>query len=192
MNVTPAHCLAMVVVIIGALFIFRRTRKFMVETLTATDMPVWLSLCLVLAAAVGTYYIAPLVNENFEFQKNRSAHVLQTVEKISNSNVELAVLTRKFNDSLFYDKDSLEGDRNALLDKITEYSWLLIDVDVVLSRANAERSCVEGLNGHLDALRKSVIASELPQDQESVLKAASEVTESARNCSVVLYEAAKL
>lgn len=156
------------------------------------EMPIWLSLSLAIAAAAGTYFLAPIINENFEFQKNRSAHVMQTVNSINGDFVEITKLTRKYNDNLFYQSSKLSDSRGALLDKVSELQWKLIDMGVVIKRSGASDQCVINLKKSLDLYRVEVLESRTPKDQERVISKYLSVADSGRACLTILYDSAKL
>jgi hypothetical protein len=155
-------------------------------------MPIWLSVVLAISAAAGTYWIAPLINQDFEFQKNRSSHLLGTVSEINKDMVLLVVDVRKFNNSLFYEHRSLSLSRGNLLDQITQVQWRLLDVKIVIDRAKADSSCVGRLSNNLANLDRAVKEASKPEDQESTIAASLKASKEAQSCLMVLYKAAQL
>lgn len=163
-----------------------------VRYISRDEMPIWLSILLAVSAALGTYILAPIINEDFEFQKNRSAHVLSTVTDMNKDITDLSKNVRKFNDSLFYKKADLGDRRSDALDKITEIQWKLIDVGVVIKRAHGDVDSIPKLGMDLETLQRSIIESTKPEDQEKVIVAFGRVSSTSRTAINALYSAARL
>ncbi len=192
MKPTIAIC-SFVLLAIIVLFVARPSvRSSFFRYISRDNMPIWLSVLLAASAAVGTYIVAPILNQDFEFQKNRSAHLLQTVSELNKLSVDLAVDVRQYNESLFYGKESLTERRGALLDKITELQWRLMDVNVIIDRAGGNVKSVSTLTVKLDRLRSVVMEAKSPEDQELVIASSIEVASASRSCVIELYKAANL
>lgn len=160
--------------------------------LSKTDMPIWLSVILAVAAAVGTYIYAPKINQQFEYQKNRSQHVLGTLNELNRSMVDLSVSIRKFNESVFYSRNDIAQKRGETLDDIAEMQWRLIDSSVILHRSGVNGSSLRELRDRLSNLRAAVIEAQRPADQETVIAAHEQVATAARAAAIALYTAANL
>ena len=160
--------------------------------ITRDEMPIWLSILFAAFAAGGTYFLAPVINQDLEFQKNRSAHVMSTVNDVNSEIVQLTKDVRTFNESLFYEEKNVRSSRGALLDQIAELQWHLIDVGIVIRRAGSDDRCVGEMKTSLDNLRLSAVEAQKPEDQESVIGAYRKTAGSSERCLQVLYGAAKL
>ena len=156
------------------------------------EMPIWLSIIFAVSAAAGTYFIAPLINQDFEFQKNRSTHLMDTVKSLNSDIIELSVSVRRFDEELFYDTPSRSNFKGPLLDKISELQWKLIDVGVIIRRSKADDKCVRDLKTGLDKLRVSVVEARKPEDQENVIERHLAAARTAEDCLKVLYSASQL
>ncbi len=170
----------------------RRWTRTIFHFLNGTEMPIWFSLVLAALAAGGTYVLAPIINQDLEYQKNRSTHVLNTVQQLNKLNIDIAIQTRIFANSLFYRRADIPANRELLLNKITEFQWHLIDVDTVLKRNNGNELCAIKLDRDLDSLRRITKAAENPIDQEVVIYATAVIAKRAKECSTTLYTAANL
>lgn len=166
--------------------------KAVVSYIAKDEMPIWLSIVLVISAGVGTYYLAPVINENFEFQKNRSTHLINTIDELNKAVVSLSVATREFNDALFYNKKGIVQIRGAALDKIAELQWRLVDAEVVISRVSTNDDSTKSLSNALMILQNSIIEARHPQDQEKVADAHAAVVVKAKHCMMTLYRAANI
>lgn len=162
------------------------------QYLLKDEMPIWLSILFALAAGVGTYFIAPLINQEIEYQNNRSQHVSTTVSELNSKVVDLSKGVRRFNESLFYERRDTSEERHVVLDKIVELQWVLIDVDTIIARENSDSRSVEALQNNLDLLYEEVQNAGDPADQENVIKAMAETARGAQSVIVDLYSAAKL
>lgn len=156
-----------------------------------TEMPIWLSILLMVAAGYGTYVIAPMINQDFEYQKNRSTHILQTVQQMNKLNVELAIKSRTLSNALFYSNNFLK-EREDLLDKVVEFQWALIDIDTVLQRNVPGDNCVKNIDRNLSDLKRIAYLVRNPEDQEYVNFAAAVAARNAKECAARFYQAAKL
>lgn len=156
------------------------------------EMPIWLSLVLAASAGLGTYYLALLINENFEFQKNRSTHLISTIDELNKSVLALSVASRKFNDAIFYHQQDIRTRRGVVLDQIAELQWRLVDAGVIIRRVYPNDSTTNNLSFALADLQKAVMSARKPEDQETVADAHVAVTKAAEKCMVTLYAAANL
>lgn len=162
------------------------------EHLKKDEMPIWLSLLLAFSAGAGTYVIAPLVNEEFEYQNNRTEHVSKTVDNFSDRFLDLSRSIRKFNDSLFYEQNDLGEKRSEALDKITELQWSLIDVKTILNREEVSDSSIVELQNSLQELGKSVTNARRPVDQEDVIRKMEGAAADSQEVLSSMYKAARL
>lgn len=166
--------------------------KWLGRFVSKTEMPIWLSVSLVIAAAIGTYVFAPKVNQTFEFQKNRSQHILSSLNDLNGAIIELSVAVRKYNDSLFYSRNDATDRRGDVLDKITELQWRLIDASVIMRRSGGSGRPLEQLKDRLSELRAVIIEARRPEDQELVIRHHNAVSNAARTAIIALYTAANL
>ena len=181
-------CLAIVVVVIWAPSAFKAALNYVARD----EMPIWLSITLAATAAIGAYFLAPIINEDFEFQKNRSEHVLSTVNDINSDIVSMSTDIRKFNDSLFYQTSDISRTRGSVLDSITKLQWRLIDMRVVINRSDVMDSSSVRLEKELEQLRIAVVEAKKPEDQELVIERFDVAAKTARRSLGDLYAAARL
>lgn len=186
----------LVIAVVVCLFILTIWRWHVVamglKYIARDEMPIWLSLVLAISAGLGTYYLAPIINESFEFQKNRSTHLISTIEEMNKSVVALSVASRKFNDALFYKQKDVVNRRGAVLDQIAELQWRLVDASVIIRRVYPKDTTTFKLSTELMKLQRAVVSAQKPEDQESVADAHVAVTKAAESCMVTLYTAANL
>ncbi|MBS9476080.1 hypothetical protein [Ancylobacter radicis] len=67
----------------------RSSAAHLLAVLAGHSMPVWLSLVLVMGGAVATYYIAPLINAQFEIQVARREFLVANLTQFSVDTKEL-------------------------------------------------------------------------------------------------------
>ncbi|MGR6328000.1 hypothetical protein ACU5AX_02940 [Sphingomonas sp. XXL09] len=183
---------ALLALVVIALLIWKANYlKSALKYVAKDEMPIWLSVALAVFAAVGTYYVAPLVNENFEFQKNRSAHLLSTVDELNKGVVDLAISVRKFNDAL-YDGGLKKSRRGDALDKIAELQWRLVAADVIIRRVYPSDTSTKDFSQALANLQNVIIEAKKPSDQDKVADAYVLTLKKARHCMVILYDAARI
>lgn len=155
-------------------------------------MPIWLSILFAISAAAGAYFLAPTINQEFEYQNNRVEHVSKTVGRLNADIVALSQSTRAYNESLFYQRDDLLIRRSEALDKITELQWRLIDVSTIIGREDGDVGSVVSLQSDLTALFEVIQNSSSPEEQEAVISAVVKMSQSAENVLHELYGAARL
>ncbi|MFD2205429.1 hypothetical protein ACFSKO_07400 [Kiloniella antarctica] len=99
------------------------------------DMPVWLSLLLVIVGAGGTYLVIPHINFLLEQEKIRTAYIIDNLKNTNNETSLLYNNIRKF-------KNGIEGKENIdliysnLEDQITNLQWRAIEYDVIFGDQN--------------------------------------------------------
>lgn len=162
------------------------------EYFLRNEMPIWLSIVLALAAGIGAYFLAPVINQDIEYENNRVEHVSSTVNSINQRVVDLSKGVRHFNRSLFYGDEKLPESREVVLDQITELQWNLIDVSTILDREQGGSTSVDELKFHLNALYEAVQNASEPEDQEKVIVEARLVAEFSQAMLDDLYYAARL
>jgi len=93
-------------------------RNFL-SVLVSDTIPVWLSLVLMLCGAVATYYIAPLINEQFEMQTARREFLVKNLEEFSgNAKTLIDVVSKAVNEKSQFKFDSLVADANPSISKL--------------------------------------------------------------------------
>lgn len=183
---------AIIAIVAIASYIRKQGFKATVDYIAKDEMPIWLSIVLAVSAGLGTYYLAPLINESFEFQKNRSTHLISTIGELNKSVIDLSVATRKYNDSLVYKRKNLEENRGNLLDKIAELQWRLVDANVIIRRVYKHDLSTTNLSKALAELQIAVDNSKKPEDQEVLADKHVLVDKAAEKCMITLYEAANI
>lgn len=89
------------------------------RVLVADAIPVWLSLILMLLGAAATYYIAPLINEQFEIQAARREFLIKNLDDFStNTKSLLDVVSKGINEASQTKYDTLVSDANPSIAKL--------------------------------------------------------------------------
>jgi hypothetical protein len=121
------------------------------------EMPVWMTIVASIAAALLTYWAAPIYSRQFQVEDVRSAHLKQTTDQLNNEIIELSQKVRRFDSALANKKENSPELREDALDLITKLQWRLVDLRVILTHPEDERyitslsNAVEGLRVKLNA-----------------------------------------
>lgn len=158
---------------------------------TTTDMPVWLSLLLALLAGLGTYYLAPRITRRLEIGKAKSEHVIGSIKEINRLIVLINKSIRGFIFSFRLDASSTEEKRSEILDGIAEIQWRIVDLKVILSKRN-DSLILEELGNKIETLRKEAVSMNSDSNQNDMLNAVGEVSESLKIVLDRLYSEARL
>lgn len=96
-------------------------------------MPIWLTLLLFLATGTGTYFIAPLINENFEMQKIRSAYVVKSIDSINSDSQDIlqavSIAIHSTADGKPISASTIEEARK----KFVSLQWKTRELDIIFS-----------------------------------------------------------
>jgi hypothetical protein len=79
----------MIIVVVRRLFIYSRDMLF------REQMPVWLSLLILILGVYGTYQVGPYVNAQFETAKMRSTYILDNLKSLNSDTGLLFALLEK-------------------------------------------------------------------------------------------------
>ncbi|MET3760702.1 hypothetical protein [Sphingomonas sp. UYEF23] len=154
-------------------------------------MPVWMTIVASIAAAVATYYFAPLYSHKFQIEDVRSGHLKQTTDNINDEIIELSQKIRRF-DSALANKNKNSSDLHEdCLDLITKLQWRLIDLKVVLTKPD-DKSDVSALSDALEGVRIKLNAPVTPRYQADIRSSMGNLAAATRNVLNKLYIKASL
>lgn len=97
----------------------KRFLRKICEVLLADSIPVWLSLFLMIIGAIATYYVAPLINEQFEIQGARREFLIKNLEEFSaNTKNLIDVVSKGVNEKSQFKYDALVAEANPSIAKL--------------------------------------------------------------------------
>lgn len=159
------------------------------------SMPVWLTiLASVLAgasAALGTYFIAPAINRQYQVDQARSEHVAKTTSELNSEIITLSQKVRRLNDALVNNNTDSAALRQECLDQVTKLQWMLVDLRVVL-KGEADRQAVKRLSTAIDGVKNALDLSVDARAQSALLGAMRELGTQTRDVLDRLYVVASL
>jgi hypothetical protein len=137
--------------------------KDKVPFLFEEKMPVWLTILASIAAALLTYYLAPIYNRQFQIEDTRSAHISKTTSEINSDIIELSKKIRRFNSALVSNNgQEAISLREECLDLVTTLQWRLVDLQVALNE-EGDAAIVKNLSDAIDNLK---LALDSPNDAQ--------------------------
>ena len=158
-------------------------------------MPVWLTIVISalagVAAAVGTYYIAPAINRQYQIDETRSQHLAKTTEALNEEIIQLSQKVRRLNETLVNNPKSASAIREDCFDLVTKLQWMLVDLRVVL-KSGADREAVGRLGNAIAAVKIALDRSIDARAQPELLNAMRTLGEQTREVLDRLYVAASL
>lgn len=147
-------------------------RDFVVAWLNQEKLPLWLNIVLIVAAAVGTYKVAPHLNAKFEQQKIRSAFVIDALDNLNSQTSDLVVNVGAYNYCLAV---SLRCDdpAKAIQSSITKLQWRATELGAVIDDPSGKEVLLS-FQKELDDIR--IVAEREPslENAKAMLKEARE------------------
>jgi hypothetical protein len=162
------------------LYKFRQGLIYLRDTLARESIPVWLSLLLVVAGALGAYWIAPLINEKFEIQAARREFLVKNLEGFSADTKGLVdIIYKSINEKDPAKYKSAIGDAGPLISKLqfsaTQLLYIVPD----------EFEAIVKFQKSLDSLQDVLIAHKAGNDSVEILSRAKLLMQQ----SLSIYEA---
>jgi TolA-binding protein len=158
-------------------------------------MPVWLtmlaSILAGIAAAYGTYQLAPAINRQYQIDEARTTHVAETTKSLNAEIIELSQKVRRLNEALVNERSNAAEIRGESLDLVTKLQWILVDLKVVL-KSDADREAVESLKVAITGVKNALDVSVDARAQPKLLAAMRTLGDETRNVLDRLYVAASL
>lgn len=97
----------------------RRLLTYIGDVLVKDTIPVWLSLLLMVAGAVATYWLAPKINAQFEVQAARREYLVKSLESFSGDTKSLIeVVAKSINEKSRFKYDELVAAMNPNIAKL--------------------------------------------------------------------------
>lgn len=154
-------------------------------------MPVWMTIVASLAAAIATYYFAPIYSHQLQVEDVRSDHLKETTGHLNEAIVELSQKVRRL-DTALANKDKKAFDiHEDCLDLITKIQWQLVDLKVVLTSPE-DGKYVTDLSNSINTLRDKLNAPVTPNYRSEVRIAMGGLAQATMQVLQCLYSKASL
>lgn len=158
----------------------KQTFGHIFEVLVSDSIPVWLSLVLMLLGAVATYYIAPLINEQFEIQAARREFLVKNLEDFSSNTKDLIdVISKSVNENSQFKYDDLVSDANPSIAKLQFSATQLVYIV-----PENHKQIIE-FQKTLDTLQNALLSHKAGTSSEGVLETSKQLMRQ----SLVIYDA---
>lgn len=106
--------------------------KYIRDVLIKSDMPVWMTLLIMLFGGIITYFFVPYFNEEFEKQKIRTSYIIKNMETLNNDSVQFLNLLKRYN--VVDKKEKKSNIYQELEDGITKLQWKILELNAVLGK----------------------------------------------------------
>jgi len=142
--------------------------NFFVKWINQEKIPLWLNVVLIIAAAGGTYVIAPSLNAKFEQQKIRSAFVIDALDNLNSQTSDLVVSVSAYNYCLAGSTNCSEP-AGTIQSSITKLQWRATELGTVIDDTVGRKVLID-FQKELDDIR--LIAEREPslENARSMLK----------------------
>lgn len=158
-------------------------------------MPVWLtmlaSLLAGIAAAFGTYYLAPAINRQYQVDEARSIHISETTKSLNEQIIALSQKVRRLNDSLANKSEDAAEERQDCLDLTTKLQWMLVDLRVVL-KGDDDKAAIKKLAEAIEGVTRVLEVAVDDGSEPRLLTAMRTLGERTRDVLDRLYRVASL
>jgi hypothetical protein len=150
------------------------------HVLLSDVIPVWLSLVLMILGAGAAYYIAPLINEQFEIQAARREFLIKNLEDFSSTTRSLIdVVSKGVNERSQFKYDALVAEANPSIAKLQFSATQLVYI-------------VPQNHEQIIAFQKTLIAMQEQLISHSVGSSSSELLDTSKSLmkqSLLIYDA---
>lgn len=133
--------------------------------LCGTEVPVWLKLAGISLGVVGTYFLLPYINQDFERQKIKTEFVLRTFDDLNLKSRSVVTDLSKVNRGWTQGRNSDQSSIDSILSKITELQWKALELSVIFEGSKSI-SIIEDYQIALDKLRLTLVT--LKDDNSAV------------------------
>lgn len=137
------------------------------SVLLEKQMPVWLTLLILVSGAAGTYLLLPRVNQEFEQQRIRTEFVISKLEALNQKTNELISNITVLNNRVLRQSPVSEEMKDGIGRNIVELQWKAIELSVMFNSEKSGR-LINEYQKKLDALR--VVIEEEEQNTPEILK----------------------
>lgn len=157
--------------------------------LTATSMPVWLTVLLAVAGIsgglAGTYYFLPTVNYRIEVEKIKSQYLSANLLSLSTDTSELLAWVGQINRGLMTTNKIDPALEDRVYQRISRLQWKALELDVVF-RSAKDRQTLEVYRDALDRLRLSIEKVDGLASVQEILASSESFARSSRSVVVSL------
>ncbi len=145
----------------------RPRRNKVLEFLCAEKMPLWVTFMLFIMTAVGTYLLAPVINQEFERQKIRSAYVVENLNNLNLISRTLISDISIYNNNLI-DTGKRDNDtKQKINSQITELQWRALELDIIFDDSCSYK-IIQKYKASLDRVRQDLEDVQNPKDVKSI------------------------
>lgn len=158
----------------------KRAVSHIFGVLVSDSIPVWLSLILMFLGAIATYYVAPLINEQFEIQGARREFLVKNLEDFSSNTKNLLdVVSQGVNQGSQFKYDEVIAGANPSISKLQFSATQLVYI------VPENHQQIIEFQKNLDELQNELLSHKAGTDTETILKLSKELMRK----SLVIYDA---
>ncbi|MBO9421487.1 hypothetical protein J7481_18410 [Labrenzia sp. R4_2] len=129
----------------------------LLQILRDKEMPVWMTLILMLLGSIITYLLVPYFNTQFEKEKIRTSYIISNMENLNNESISFLNLLKRHNINPRPKKEREVYQK--LENSITKLQWKVVELETILEG----EINVSNLNDYKDSLIR--IADEIRKDE---------------------------
>lgn len=147
---------------------FWRFLCYLWHTIKQEKMPVWLTLFLFFTTAIGTYYGAPIINNQFEKQKLIASYVSKNLDEFNVLSRELIASISIFNNTLQKDKKINKEALDTIRAKISELQMRALELDIIFSEEKEALEIIKNYKKSLSDLGFAIDTASTPEDAKTI------------------------
>lgn len=137
--------------------------KYLWTVISGEKMPVWLALLLIVSGAVGTYLVAPKLNENFQLEVAKREFLVSSMS-------DFALATKSFIDGvgkLINERSPSNEQRVGLVSKAAELNFFAVQLTYILPD---EKGLLLEFQKNVARVQKSVATRQDSSDNDAIIE----------------------
>lgn len=124
-------------------------------------VPVWLTLLIFALTALGTYFLAPIINQKFELQKIQTEYIANNLNELNKSTYKVIADVDSYTNLLLTESKSPETKKleRDIRNEITQLHWRSIELKIIFNKNKNADLAIEEYQISLNRISNAIAGS---------------------------------